>query len=1027
MNRILKNHTVRFFVCLCIGLLAAGVHAQELSVTLQGTVINEYGEAVAGALLASENGKNQYLTDSDGAYSLPVTDGSRFVTVSAQTCQNLRISLADAVNGSEIKLKFDPHHTGGYVNTGYFTQSRESVTGAISTVTGAELDRAPVNILSESMAGRLAGLAVLQNLAEFTFSGYNNTDFMIRGITTTNGYEPMIIIDGIICPNQYYEFLTPKEIESISIVKDGSTALYGLQGSGGVIAITTKRGFIGKKKVNAYFDQSIQQMTKRPLFVSSGDYAELRNQAGVNDGLAPFSQFSQDEIDGFRSGADLLYPNNDWYSMFVRDFTLRQRAGVNVAGGSEKIRFFSNIGYLHQEEPFKIADEPDRKYDPTPVVHAANFRSNLDVKFNDYMSAYMRLTGNVTWERNARDALNRHIYSDLFSLPPTMYGPVSPVFEDDPDASNQVTTIDQVGLPVYGTLNRSGYMQTFETNVIAQAGLKADLSFLTQGLSVGGSMAYQTYSRNHTLTTQNYERWIRTPDYSDLQFIKKGSDENTPLVYSKRSIFFYHLNLLGTVDYKRRFGHHSIDAMGYIFYQKQEKEDASGAGILPYKRQSMGVTALYGYRDRYFVKGDLGYSGSEQFHPDHRYIATPAVSAAWIVSKEDFLAAVDPLSLLKLRASYGVSANDQLDGTRFLYLDNIDSNGNEGLKGNPEVSAEKIKKQNYGVDLGIFREFTVSFDYYVQKADNLLVGSTAKIPGYQGVPLGNYPKLNNGKIENRGFELEAGYDRRITKDLSVYAVFSFSQSKDKVISVNEAAYSEDYPYRYHTEGYPVAQQWGYLINKSNGNGYYNSTEELSQSGLNYSSLGTPRVGDFIYYDLNNDGVIDAKDMVPMGYPSIPQQYYAFSGGLSYRNLEFNFLFQGVNRTSFFISGTGVYENSSQGVFTDIHLNAWTPERYAAGEAIDYPALSLVSSTNHTNNSYFLMNGAYLRLKNVEIAYSLPVSISKKIAAERIRFSLTAQNLFTLDRMRTKYIDPEIRSMNTFQPFRVYNIGVNLTF
>jgi TonB-linked SusC/RagA family outer membrane protein len=1024
---ILKNNTAYIFISLCFALLSGGLHAQNVEIKIEGTVTNEYGQPVQEALILSENGKNQYLSGSDGTYSLTISDGSVSVVVSAKGYQNLRKSTADLLDDSNLRLTFDPHETGGYVNLGFFSQSRESVTGAVSTVTGETLNKAPVNVFSETLAGRLNGLTTIQNYTEFTDFGYANIAKYIRGVSTVNGTAPLILIDGVVSPSQYYEFLSPKEIESVTILKDGSTtAIYGIQGAGGVIVITTKRGFTGKKKIEFYADQSLQQMTKRPSFVNSAKYAELRNQAGINDGLGAFSQFSQEEIDGFRSGDRLYYPDNNWYDMFVKKVTYRQRAGINISGGSDKIKYFSNISYLHQDEPMKVADEKDRKYDPTPNVNQVNFRSNFDVKLNNYLSAFMRLTGNVKREMFAGTSINRSIYNTIFSLPPTMFGPLTPIFEDNPDISNQVVTTDVAGSPTYGLINRSGYSQIIETNVLTQSGLSLDMSFLTEGLSMNGSVAYQTYARNITSTSQNYERYVRNNDYTELEFTKKGAEENTPLVYGKGSTFFYYLNLFGNMDYNRRFGDHSIDAMAYINYLQRETESNEGSTILPYKRQNMGVSLSYGYLDKYFVKGDLGYSGSEQFHPDHRYMATPSIAAAWIVSKEDFFENVSAISLLKPRVSYGISGNDNLGGDRFLYLDYIDNNGNEGLKGNPELSAEKIKKQNYGIDLGLFKQFSVSFDYFIHKTDNMLVGSIAKIPVYQGVPLNNYPKLNNGKMENKGFEVEVGYNKQLSQDLSVFASLGFSQAKNKVISINESPYAEDYPYRYHTEGYSVLQNWGYLIDRSNGSGMYQSAEELAAYGLSYS-FGSPRVGDFIYYDLNNDGTIDEKDMAPMGYSSIPQQNVNLSGGLQYKNWEFSFLFQGVNNISFFTSGIGAYENEAQGVFNDIHLNAWTPERYAAGEEISYPALSLTKSVNHTQNDFFLANASYLRLKNMEIAYSLPINASKKIASERIRISLNAQNLFTIDNMRSKYIDPETKNMSGFQPYRVYNIGLSLIF
>ncbi|MDR2384660.1 MAG: SusC/RagA family TonB-linked outer membrane protein [Tannerella sp.] len=1024
--------TGKFLNTICIvavwlcNVLGIGVSAQEKGAfKLQGTVINDYGKPVEGALLSTENG-NTYVTARDGAYTL-TADGSDIV-VSAKGYRNKRIATADIAESNNIKLEFDPHHTGGFVDIGYFSLPKESFPGSAVSVTGEELDKMPTNVFSETFAGRLLGLHTKQDITELTFFGYSNVSKMIRGRNSYNGSSPIIIIDGIICPNQYWEFLSPKEVESVTVLKDGATnAIYGIQGASGAIVITTKRGYTGKKKVEAYSDFSFQEMTKRPTFVNSLQYVELRNQAGLNDGLGAFSQFSESEVEGFRTGDAMYYPNNNWYDMFVKKMVARQRAGVNVSGGNEKLRYFSNISYLHQEEPIKIASEPDRKYDPNPDVNVVNFRSNFDVKLNNYLEGFMRLTGNVKREMFAGTSENRTHYSRILNLPPTMYGPLTPVFEDYSEASEQVVTTDATNDPAYGSINRSGFSQVIETNVIAQAGLNFDMSFLVKGLSANGSMAYQTYIRNTTSASQSYERWIRSNDFGYLEFSKKGSAENTPLSQGKGSVFFYHLNLLGQLNYNRRFDQHSINAMAYIFYQQQEKEVTSGSGILPYKRQSTGISATYGYLDKYFLKGDLGYSGSEQFSPEHRYIATPAVSASWIVSKEDFLAgAADALSLLKLRVSYAAGANDQLGGNRFLYLDYIDSGGNEGLKGNPDLSAEKIKMQNYGIELGLFHSVSLSFDYFHHRTDNMLIGIGSTVPVYQGIPLGYYPKLNNGKMENKGFEIEFNYDKQLTQDLSVFATAGFSQAVNKVIKINESPYAEDYPYRYHTEGYSVGQPWGLLINRNNGNGIFNSAEELAGYDLTYSH-GTPRVGDFIYSDLNNDGMIDEKDYAPLGYPSFPQQYFNFSGGFNYKNFEVNVLFQGVNQTSFFLSGIGAYEYQSQGIFNDIHLQAWTPERYAAGEEITFPALSLSQSTNHISNSYFLQNGAYLRLKNAEIAYTLPESIARKIAAEKIRIMLTGLNLLTFDKLRTKHVDPEIRNMNAFQPYRVYNIGISLTF
>ena len=1027
MNRknIIKNNLLILFAWLCGGLGASLCAQETITVNLKGMVINEYGKPVEGVLLSTGNG-NSYVTAKNGEFTL-IADGSE-ILISAKGYQNRRIATADVMEGGEIKLESDPHHTGGFVNLGYFSLPKEAFPGSAVSVTGETLDKMPTNVFTETLAGQLLGLHTKQDRAELTLIGYTTVSKYIRGINSANATVPTIIIDGVICPNLYWEFLSPKEVESVTVLKDGaSSAIYGIQGAGGVIVVNTKRGYNGKKKVEAYADYSIQQMTKKPSFVNSLQYAEMRNQAGFNDGLGEYSQFSQDEMEGFRSGDPLYYPNNNWYDMFIKSMMMQQRVGVNMSGGNERIKYFSNISYIHQGEPIKVADEPDRKYTPNPNMNAVNFRSNIDVKFNNYIGGFVRLTGNVKRDMLAGAAENITHYSRVLSMPPTMYGPLTPINEEEPEAGNQVTTTDMIADPAYGSINRSGYIQIIETNVIAQAGLNFNMGSFVKGLSGSASMAYQTYARNQTYTTQNYERYVRSSKMDELEFSKKGSEENTPLAYGKYSVFFYHLNLLGQLNYTRRFGLHSLDAMAYLFYQQQEKEAVSAdANILPYKRESMGVSATYGYNDRYFLKGDIGYSGSEQFASAHRYTATPGISASWIVSNEDFLSGSPALSLLKLRASYGIAANDQLGNQRFLYSDYLNSAGTELMRGNPSLSAEKMKMQNYGFDLGLLRSFNLTFDYFKHRTDNMLVGSGSSVPSFQGIPLGYYPKLNNGKMENKGFELELGYNKQLTQDLSVFAVAGISQAVNKIIKFNESPYAEEYKYRYRIEGYSIGQPWGLLINKNNGNGMFNSEEELAQSGLTYSH-GTPRVGDFIYDDLNGDGIIDEKDYAPYGHTSFPQQFYNLSAGFGYKNFEFSLLFQGVNRTSFWFRGLGADEYTSQGFFNDIHMNAWTPERYAAGDKIDFPALSLSQSTNHTYNDYFLQNGAYLRLKNAEIAYTLPVYTAQKIGAEKIRFALTGLNLFTFDKLQTKHLDPEIRYMSGFQPYRVFNLGVNITF
>ncbi|MDR1762720.1 MAG: SusC/RagA family TonB-linked outer membrane protein [Dysgonamonadaceae bacterium] len=938
-----------------------------------------------------------------------------------------------------------------------------SITGAVSSTTGSILDKAPTNILTETFYGRLPGLQISENMPDLIFFGYGNFTRTIRGLSSING-SPLVVIDGIIAPTQYVEFLTPKEIESVTVLKDAaSTAVYGIQGGPGVILINTRRGRItDKRKVEVYADNSFQQMTRTPTFINSQQYAEMRNQAGYNDGLGAYSQFSQASIDKFAAGDDPFYPSNDWYDMFIKDVVMRQRVGVNVTGGNQQFRYFSNLNFINQDNVFNITDgDPNRIYsasDARPGTKIVSLRLNMDVDFNRYVSGYMRLAGNlkdqkITGQYFAGDG-SIQPYSKIFYQPPTMFGPLSPIIEGNESVSQQVMTVDGLDLPVYGILNRSGYSSIYETNVIAQTGLKGNLDFITKGLTASAAFAYQLYSRNQvefypaidSYNPVEYAKVVRGDDFSDhTNFSLYGSDINRTMIYKKGSTFFYYTILSGSIDYARRFGASSINASLSTYYLSQSKE-AGGYDykVLPYKKQVSSLSLLYGYGDKYYLKGDLGMSGSSEFAEKYRHILTPAVSASWVAGKEDFLKDNSTLTALKFRASYGLTGNDTYDSdVRFMYTDNIRSDGTENVRANPDIQPEIIKKLNIGVDFGLFNAFTIGGDFFHHRTDNMLIRLSNKEPELLGTTLTNYPLANDGAMKNTGFEISLGYDKQLNENFRLFAEANFMQAVNQIVKFGEVELGSGYPYAYRVEGYSFGQPWGYLVDYSNGNGFFNSADELSSylSGVTYS-FGTPRVGDLKYIDVNNDGVIDSKDIVPMGYTNrFPQQEFSFNGGFNYRNWEFSFLLQGVNQRSYFLQNEGFDESLGKGIYSDIHLNAWTAERYAAGENITAPALSLSPTTNHPSvttpsvrdetiagaTDYYLQNGAYLRLKNAELAYNLPKSVANKLYLESCRIALNAENLLTFDKMKLKSIDPEVGKITVFQPFRVYNISLSVKF
>ncbi|RQP15412.1 MAG: hypothetical protein EAS52_15195, partial [Parapedobacter sp.] len=491
--------------------------------------------------------------------------------------------------------------------------------------------------------------------------------------------------------------------------------------------------------------------------------------------------------------------------------------------------------------------------------------------------------------------------------------------------------------------------------------------------------------------------------------------------------FYYNLNYKGVLNYHRRFKDvHDVTAMAYSFYQHLNK----AGGGLPYKRLNSGVSVGYGFDDRYLVKFDLGYSGSEQYSRQNRFTAFPAVSAGWVASNESFLKENPILTYLKFRGSWGKAGNDRGVG-RYVYLDNVTLTGgglgflgghnvNEGQVANPLLDPEIITKKNLGIDLSLLNNLTLSVDMYNERTENGVTSATSRTPEYQGVALGNYPSTNVGVFENKGYEVALDFTRDLTRDLTLSFGGWLAYNKNKVIFWDESERAEDFAYRIRQEGYPIGQQWGYRVDDHNGNGYFNSQEEIDNSGLVYE-IGTPRPGYLKYYDLNADGKINDKDKVPLGKGALPNFFYAFHGGFKYKSFDLNFLFQGIADYWTIDMSNSRVEYNFEGMYSEWHKTAWTPERYANGENITYPALSAKKNSNHEASNFFLEDKSYLRLKNLELGYTFK-------AYNGIRFYLSGQNLFTWDKLDHDIYGPEGHydgGIEGIPVYRLYNVGLSI--
>lgn len=1020
----------------------------SLNAQISGTVKDGYGRVLQGVLVTSENEKNITITDQNGDYELMVNDGSKYLTFSLRGYASHRLDFDGETYGENADVSLNRAETfdlDEQIYTGNYKQRKDMVTGSISRVTGKELERSPVGNLSMSLAGRLPGLFTRETYSE---PARTNTELWVRGSASPNGGTALVVIDGFpydYNANQLFEYITANEVESISVLKDASAqALYGIQGANGVIVITTKRGIKQALKIDVAINHTLEQRTTTPPHINSADFVQLRNQAGFNDRGEEYSYFSKTAVDGFLAGDNPEYfPNNNWRKMNAKDITQMSRVNMNLTGGNDKAVFYTNINVLNQDGMWKV-DPGTTQYNPNNQFFWANIRSNVDVQLAKYFSVGLNLSGNIKRERTpgghgvelgyggSWDGFANKIWYRFFSLPPYVYGPTTPLVQDPETgeiSGGEVVVTETEPVTSWAVINRLGYDQYTVTNIYAQFMPKLDLSFITPGLSISGSYGYQTNAVKGLFVNRTYERWVRTRDYSELEFQKIGTQVNSPLQYRASASFYYNLNYKGTLNYQRRFnGVHDINAMAYSFYQHLNK----AGGGLPYKRSNSGIGIGYGYDDRYLVRVDLGYSGSEQYSRQNRFTAFPAFSAGWVATNESFLEENPVLTYLKLRGSWGKTGNDRGIG-RYVYLDNVTLTGggfgflgghnvNEGQVANPFLDPEIITKQNLGIDLTLLNNFSLTFDIYNEKTENGVTSATSKTPDYQGVPLGNYPRANVGIFENKGYEISVGYNKDITRDFNISLGGWLAQNKNKVVFWDESQRAEDFAYRIRSEGYPLGQAWGYMVDDHNGNGYFNSQEEIDNSGLVYE-IGTPKPGYLKYYDLNADGKINDKDKAPLGHGSLPNFFYAFNGGLKYKKFDMNVLFQGIADYWTVDMSMGRVEYPFEGVYTEWHKSAWTAERYANGEAINYPALSAQKNSNHEASNFFLEDKSYLRLKNLEIGYTFDL-----FNGTRLYFS--GQNLFTWDKLNHEVYGPEAHyagGIEAIPVYRLYNVGLSIKF
>jgi TonB-linked SusC/RagA family outer membrane protein len=584
-------------------------------------------------------------------------------------------------------------------------------------------------------------------------------------------------------------------------------------------------------------------------------------------------------------------------------------------------------------------------------------------------------------------------------------------------------------------MNWYGYLLETRANLNSSFGLNFDLGDITQGLSLKGMMSYDSFGTSSVagINSQSEYRAFVDPATDELSFSVAESRSNT-FSLAKSQASRYNVNLQGSLVYNRLFEKHNL---GGMLRAERDYWDSGGADI-PFNVLGFAGRVTYDFDTRYFAEVNFGYNGSEQFSPKKRFGFFPSGSVGWAISNEEFLKDNPYLTFLKLRTSFGRVGNDKMGDARFLYLDNIAMGGgplgslaagkgvSEGLLGNPDLTWEVAEKYNIGMDFSIIKDFTGQVELFRENRSQILL-SRASVPGWQGMPLGNIPRVNMGKVFNQGYEIELGYNKRFSKDLFLHFKGQLSYNRNKRMNVDEVPRDETYVYQQRSTGYPINQNWGYLIDWDQDGGYWTPETLADPNHITYD-FGTPRPGDFVYKDLNGDGVINDRDEAPIGVGNIPRYSYGLSASAEWKNFDVYIFFQGLSKFNSTFTPQGVYEFTIRGTYFPYHKTAWTEERWRNGEEITYPALSTQQNVNHVANSFFVFDRSFIRLKNFEVGYTLPNNSLKILGVSNMRIFFSGQNVFTWSpKFRLSHLDPECDDPIGYTQTSIFSLGTNIKF
>jgi TonB-linked SusC/RagA family outer membrane protein len=1037
----MKKYKKYILSVLCLfSLCVTGVSAQTKQVEVSGTIIDAEGMPLIGASVTVKDKPGLgAVSDIDGNYKIKLAPFQYLVFsyLGYETQEHL-------IKDTDMKVDVTMEESKGstleeVVVTGMGTQKKVTVTGAITTVDVQTLVT-PVSSVSNALAGNIAGVLAMQRSGQ---PGQNTSEFWIRGISTFGGSSSaLVMVDGF---ERSLDELNVEDIESFSVLKDASaTAIYGSRGANGVILITTKRGNEGKVNVNAKVEYTYTTRTKTPKFVDGMTYAAMANEARATRNQKEI--YSTQELIMIDEQLDPdIYPNVDWMGILLKDSAPTKRASVNVQGGGSKARYYLSGSFLDEGGMYNV-DKMLKEYDTNANYQRYNYRMNVDINPSNSTLIKVGIGGALEKENRPGAVNNDDIWYSVF-----IYNPITiPVMYSNgyvPTMMNEDSASLERTYNPWIAATQTGYIESWKNTIKSNITLEQNLDVLTKGLKFIGRFGYDIYNYNYVQRRKNPEMWRaeRQRDSSGqivfTRIVPERLMETNPSASGSRKEF-----LEGELSYSRTFSDHNVGAV--LKYTQDNYMDTSNfasdfmRGIAK-RHQGLAGNFSYGYKNRYMLNFNFGYNGSENFAKGHQFGFFPAYSAAWNIGEEKFVKDnIGWIEMFKIRYSYGKVGTDNTtkrfpylatfgsynyptfsSNTQSIYYNWGDLNSAFGYNGltytqvsSNYVTWEIATKNDVGLDLYLWGDkFGLTIDYFDEKRDGIYMVRNY-LPEMVGIQGGN-PSANVGSVKTKGFDGNFKYSPKIG-NVNLQVRGNFTYSKNEITERDEMI-----------NRYPYLRQTGFRVDQARGLialGLFKDYDDIRNSPR--QTFGDARdvmPGDIKYKDINGDGIVNGDDVVPIGATTRPNLIYGLGASASWKGLDVNLHFQGVGKSNFFINGFGVYPfvNGEKGNILEKMANS---NRWILGVNEDpnaeYPRLSYGgNANNYRASTYWLRDGAYLRLKTLEIGYSLPKSFISRYHLEKLRFHIIAQNILTFSKF--KLWDPEMGS-STGQK---YPLGKTVTF